>query len=351
MRAPHPCRVASGKGHVYDPALGARDVSIPILEIHQQGRRRLQVLVSEPLDIGRACDGILLADPDLSRRHAEIRPDGDGLAIRDLGSTNGTSVNGQPISGAVRLVPDDVVRLGQTELRVVRLSADAGAGADEAAAPAADDAVVVRTSGGGDDIRHTSIDLVADAVEDQLPDVQALRGDGDTVTIVFSDIESSTEMALRVGDTAWFEVLGVHNEIIRRHLKAYGGTEIKSQGDGFMLTFPSTRRAVQFCIDVQRELAERERETPDTVIRIRIGLHTGEAIMDESGDLFGKHIIVAARIANLADGGEILCSSVAREIASSRGDLEFGEPRAVELKGIEGEQFVYQVVWKEPEPA
>jgi len=330
-------------------------VTIPILEIRQPGRRRLQVLVSEPLDIGRACDGILLADPDLSRTHAEIRPDGDGLAIRDLGSTNGTSVNGQRISGAVRLVPEDVVRLGQTELRIVHLDAAARVGAEAGTAGsavlAADDDVVVRTSGGDDDIRQTSIDRIADAVEDQLPDVKALRGDGDTVTIVFSDIESSTEMALRVGDTAWFEVLGVHNEIIRRHLKAYGGTEIKSQGDGFMLTFPSTRRAVQFCIDVQRELAEREQESPDTAIRIRIGLHTGEAIMDESGDLFGKHIIVAARIANLADGGEILCSSVVREIASSRGDLEFGEPRPVELKGIEGERLVYQVVWRETEPA
>jgi adenylate cyclase len=327
-------------------------VSIPILEIRQPGRRRLQIVVSERLDIGRACDGILLADPDVSRTHAQIRPEGDTLAIKDLGSSNGTLWNGLAISGEARLVPEDLVRLGQTELRLVYLpaSANANAGTDGSMVAVGDDAVV-RSSGGAGGVRETSIDRIAEAVEDELPDVKALRGDGDTVTIVFSDIESSTEMALRVGDTVWFEVLGIHNEIIRRHLKAYGGTEIKSQGDGFMLTFPSTRRGVQFCIDVQRELAERERQDPDTAIRIRIGLHTGEAIVDETGELFGKHIIVAARVANLADGGEILCSSVVREIASSRGDLEFGEPRAVVLKGIEGEALVYQVLWKESESA
>lgn len=324
-------------------------MNIPILEIRQPGRRCLQVVVSEPLEIGRACDGILLADPDVSRRHAELRPEGATIAIRDLGSSNGTSVNGETISGAVRLIAGDRVRLGQTEIRLSPLGASDGGPEGSTASGA--DAVVVRAAGGDEEVRQTSIDRVADAVEDELPDLKSLQGDGDTVTIVFSDIEASTTMALRVGDTAWFEILGVHNEIIRRHLKAFGGTEIKSQGDGFMLTFASTRRAVQFCIDVQRELAEREKEEPDNAIRIRIGLHTGEAIMDERGDLFGKHIIVAARIANLADGGEILCSSVVHEIASSRGDLQFGEGRTVQLKGIDGDQRVYEVVWEERERA
>jgi class 3 adenylate cyclase len=324
-------------------------VSIPILEIRQPGRRPLQVVVSERLDIGRACDGILLADPDVSRRHAELSREGDTLMIRDLGSTNGTSINGSRISGAVRMIPDDVVKVGLTELRLVYLPTEAETPESASGAAPAADAVVKAHAGGDDDIRLTSIERVADSVEENLPDIQSLRGDGDTVTIVFSDIESSTEMTLGLGDSKWFEVLGAHNEVIRRHLKAYGGTEIKSQGDGFMLTFPSTRRAVQFCIDVQRELAGREREDPETAIRIRIGLHTGEAIMDESGDLFGKHIIVAARVANLADGREILCSNVVREIASSRGDLDFGEPREVQLKGISGTTVVHQVLWEESE--
>jgi class 3 adenylate cyclase len=186
---------------------------------------------------------------------------------------------------------------------------------------------------------------VAAAVQEDRPQVGHANADGDTVTIVFSDIESSTERALALGDGRWYEVLQEHNRIVRTNLRHFGGTEIKSQGDGFMLTFQSARRAVQFCTAVQQELASWARKHPDDAVRIRIGLHTGEAIVDDDGDLFGKHIIVAARIANLADGGQILVSNVVKEITSSRGDLAFGDPIEVTLKGIDGPQPVYEVLW------
>jgi class 3 adenylate cyclase len=141
-------------------------------------------------------------------------------------------------------------------------------------------------------------------------------------------------------------VLATHNRIVRTNLRSFGGTEIKAQGDGFMLTFTSARRAVQFAVSVQQELARWSRDNPEEAVRIRIGAHTGEAIMDDEGDLFGKHIIVAARIANLADGAEILVSNVVREITSSRGDIRFGQARPVTLKGIEGEHEVSEVLWE-----
>ena len=131
----------------------------------------------------------------------------------------------------------------------------------------------------------------------------------------------------------WFDVLGIHNDIVRRNVATFGGKEIKSQGDGFMLTFPSARKAVQACISVQQELGVLAHRSPDVAVRIRIGLHTGEAIVDDEGDLFGKHIIIAARVANLADGGQILASRVVREIASSRGDLDFGPGREGRAQG------------------
>ena len=70
-----------------------------------------------------------------------------------------------------------------------------------------------------------------------------------------------------------------------------------------------------------------------------------QAIVDSEGDLFGKHIIMAARIANLADGGHIFVSSITKEITASRGDLRFGPPQEMELKGIEGIHHVYDVFW------
>ncbi|HYF46040.1 MAG TPA: adenylate/guanylate cyclase domain-containing protein, partial [Acidimicrobiales bacterium] len=84
---------------------------------------------------------------------------------------------------------------------------------------------------------------------------------------------------------------------------------------------------------------------PDEGVRIRMGLHTGEALVSADGDLFGKHVIVAARVANLADGGQVLVSGVTREIASNRGDLSFDEGRPVELKGIDGTYTVYALHW------
>ncbi|MDP3062632.1 MAG: adenylate/guanylate cyclase domain-containing protein, partial [Chloroflexota bacterium] len=80
-------------------------------------------------------------------------------------------------------------------------------------------------------------------------------------------------------------------------------------------------------------------------IRVRMGLHTGEAIK-EGEDFFGKSVIVAARIAGQAKGGEILVSSLLKELTESAGEFAFGEGRAVSLKGISGKHRVFQVEWE-----
>ena len=77
---------------------------------------------------------------------------------------------------------------------------------------------------------------------------------------------------------------------------------------------------------------------------MRIGLHTGEVIR-EGEDFFGKHVNLAARIAGQASGGEILVSSLLKELTDSGGDIPFGEGRVVELKGLSGSHQVYEVVW------
>jgi len=336
----------------------------PLVEVRQPKSKPLVLAVRDSVEIGRDCDGLLLSDPEVSRRHVVLRFDGDSLMVEDLGSTNGTTVNGVAVETSVPLSETDIVCLGNTELQLLRTTGRAGPprkpmpmtgassgprGTTVAAGVAAGSGAVVRGKADASGARMTSIDVVADAVDEERAKVDTLAAAGGTITIVFSDIESSTEMAMSLGDTKWFDVLGEHNEIIRRNLERYDGTEVKSQGDGFMLTFPGARSAMLCMIDVQRDLARRASREPDSPIRIRIGLHTGEAIVDADGDLFGKHIIMAARIANLADGGQILASSITKEITSSRGDLEFGEARDVALKGIDGTYQVYEVVWAEPD--
>src|SRR5439155_8632839 len=145
------------------------------------------------------------------------------------------------------------------------------------------------------DIR-TSIDAVAEAVEDERPDLSGATAPDGTVTIMFSDIEGSTEMTERLGDRRWLEVLREHNAVIRSEVRAHGGFEVKAQGDGFMVAFSSARRALDCAIAVQRAFGSRADEDPEEAIRVRIGMHTGEAIR-ERDDFFGRNVILAARIA------------------------------------------------------
>ncbi|HJR25756.1 MAG TPA: adenylate/guanylate cyclase domain-containing protein [Acidimicrobiales bacterium] len=322
----------------------------PVVVVKQEGRRPLYVEVREPIDVGRECDGLLLSDPQASRRHASLSPRGTGVVVEDLGSTNGTFLDGSQIGSAVVLMPGSVVRIGDTVLQLATEGQPATKAANGAAAPSTvtvgpDASGVVRADPSGPQaLRETSMESVARrAMNDSLPRLQqSVETDHGTITIVFSDIESSTERATAMGDAKWMKVLAAHNEIISRHTSAWDGTVVKNQGDGFMLTFGGARRALRAMIDVQQELAG---SGTTEGIRVRVGVHTGEVIAEE-GDIFGKHVMIAARVGGLAEGAEILVSSIVREIASARGDLIFGEPRAVQLKGIEGEHLVYPLHWE-----
>jgi class 3 adenylate cyclase len=191
---------------------------------------------------------------------------------------------------------------------------------------------------------QTSIDAVLESVHGERPDLRPHAAPDGTVTIMFTDIESSTALAQRLGDRRWLELLREHNAIVRKRVAAHEGFEVKAEGDGFMLAFQSARRALRCAVDIQRAFAERN-EPAEEVIRVRIGLHTGEALK-EGEDFFGKNVILAARIAGQAQGGEILVSSLLRELTESAGDIQFGEGREVELKGLAGSHRVFQVAWE-----
>ena len=193
---------------------------------------------------------------------------------------------------------------------------------------------------------QTSIEAVALSVEQERPDIRPAAAPDGTVTIMFSDIEDSTLLTVKLGDRRWLELLGRHNEIFRRHLAEHGGYEVKSQGDGFMLAFASARRAIKCAIEVQRTLATHRAAHPEDPLKVRIGLHTGETLRAEE-DFFGKNVILAARIAAQARGNEILISSLLRELVSSTDDYVFGEERELELKGLSGRYRVSPVSWSD----
>jgi len=165
-----------------------------------------------------------------------------------------------------------------------------------------------------------------------------------TVTILFSDIEGFAHMTERLGGQGAQQVLREHNDIVRHQVAAHGGFEVKSLGDGFMVAFSSARRALQCSMAIQRAFAAHNESHVDEAVNVRIGLHTGE-LVHEMDDFFGKGVILASRIADQAQGGQILVSSLLKELIESTGDIQFGEGQEVELKGLAGLNRMYEVHW------
>jgi putative ABC transport system ATP-binding protein len=179
----------------------------------------------------------------------------------------------------------------------------------------------------------------------ELHDGQIVREARGTVTIMFSDIVGFGAMTERLGDEHVQEILHTHCAIVREQIAVQGGVEVKSQGDGFMIAFASARRALRCAVAIQRAMAAYD-EHAEAPVRLRIGLHTGEATR-EGYDFFGRSVIVAARIAAAARGGEILVSSLVRELTRGAEEFAFDGGRELELKGLSGLQRAFAVEWEE----
>lgn len=220
-----------------------------VVQVSEPGRTPLCLQLHRPLEIGRDRDGLLLADAMLSRRHLRLSSVAGRVTVEDLGSTNGTLIDGVPVRQPTPLMPGQSVTFGSCRLEVVSPVEDVKRGDDK--------------------VRRTSIDIVAAAAgADRSPMVQTGSG---TLTIVFSDIEGSTRRAELLGDEAWMELLSFHNRLVRRQVERASGYEVKAQGDGFMWAFPSARSAI-LC---SMETCGRWTYTDDRDQRMRCGYESG----------------------------------------------------------------------------
>ncbi|MEE9254055.1 MAG: adenylate/guanylate cyclase domain-containing protein, partial [Pseudomonadales bacterium] len=165
----------------------------------------------------------------------------------------------------------------------------------------------------------------------------------DMYTILFTDIESSTALTQRLGDEKARDVLREHERIVREQLSAHAGAEVKTMGDGFMASFGSASGALECAIAMQKAFAAYN-QLAEEPVRIRVGLNAGEPIAEED-DLFGTAVILAARIAAKADGGEILVSDVVRQLVAGRSFM-FNDRGETELRGFEDPVRVYEVRWE-----
>jgi DNA-binding NarL/FixJ family response regulator len=144
-------------------------------------------------------------------------------------------------------------------------------------------------------------------------------------TVMFSDIVSSTERAVEVGDRRWREELDRHDELVRRELAEHGGREIKTTGDGFLAVFDAPTRAIRCAVGIREGLK-------GLGIDVRIGLHTGEVEL-RGEDVGGIAVNIGSRVADEGSAGDVLATSTVKDLVSGSriGFADLGERR---LKGV-----------------
>jgi class 3 adenylate cyclase len=161
------------------------------------------------------------------------------------------------------------------------------------------------------------------------------------VTLMFTDIEGSTSLTQRLGDSGAQTLLREHNETVRAALGSYHGKEIKHTGDGIMASFFSASRGVGCALQIQQAFAARNAANPEDAVRVRIGLNAGEPIA-EGADLFGASVQLARRICDRAEPGQVLVSDVVRQLVAGKG-FTFEHLGLESLKGFEEPVALHRV--------
>jgi class 3 adenylate cyclase len=153
-------------------------------------------------------------------------------------------------------------------------------------------------------------------------------------TVLFTDLVGSTARLRELGDERWQVLLGEHQAVVRRHLEAFRGREVKTTGDGFLATFDSPARALK-CALAARAGVEA------LGLELRAGIHTGECEILK-GDVSGIAVHLAARVLGAAAPGEVLVSGTVRDLLLGS-DFSFEDRGRHKLKGIEGEWQLFAV--------
>jgi class 3 adenylate cyclase/DNA-binding beta-propeller fold protein YncE len=157
-------------------------------------------------------------------------------------------------------------------------------------------------------------------------------------TVLFTDIVGSTELAARLGDRQWQELVRRHHRTVRNELKRHRGREIDTAGDGFFAIFDRPANAISCAVDIVASLLT-------LGIEIRAGIHVGEVELS-GGKAGGIAVHTGARVLASARSGEILVTGTVKELVAGS-DIEFADRGVAELKGVPGEWRLFAVVQRE----
>jgi class 3 adenylate cyclase len=189
-----------------------------------------------------------------------------------------------------------------------------------------------------------SLAAIVEDVGGEVPGYRKRTSPDGMLTVAFTDIEGSTAMMERIGEARWMAVIFIHNRIVRECVRRHGGDVIKSQGDGFMVTFSSASAALDWAVALQQQLARYNAGETIAPLHVRVGMHTGN-IFQADEDFLGKAVVLAARITGRARGDEILVSAASREYTEHLGRWTYGRPMQLRLKGLTRVECVYSLDW------
>jgi class 3 adenylate cyclase/pimeloyl-ACP methyl ester carboxylesterase len=179
-------------------------------------------------------------------------------------------------------------------------------------------------------------DGVLDVIEEFVTGMRpTMRSDRVLSTVLFTDIVSSTEKAIRMGDAAWKDLLTTHDERARSEIARFRGTYVTSTGDGLLARFDGPARAVR-CAQAIGEAIR------DLGIEIRSGCHTGEIELKDD-DVRGVAVHIGARVMSLAGPSEVFVTSTVRDLTAGSG-LLFEDGGEHDLKGVPDRWHLYRVV-------
>jgi class 3 adenylate cyclase len=164
------------------------------------------------------------------------------------------------------------------------------------------------------------------------------------VTLLFTDLVESSELVEKLGEDRANRIRRSYFRLVRMAARRYGGQEVKNLGDGLMVVFGSAVDAVSSGILIQQTVHQQNLDAPDFPLGVRVGLHAGEPIR-ERDDYFGQPVVIAKRLCDSAQGGQIIVSDLVRSIVGSREEFDFSEVGFLALKGIAGPVLALEVGW------
>ncbi len=259
------------------------------------------------LTIGRGAEVDLRLDwdPSVSLVHAEVIPVGAHWLIADDGvSRNGTFVNGRRLRGRRRLRDGDLIHVGRTVL----------------------------SYGDPTGERREATTLV---------DARSRTG---MVTVLFTDLARSTEMLDALGDADGDRVMRLHLGLLREVAREHGGEEVKSLGDGLMVAFESASAALSCAVQMQQRVASQS-PVEGSGLALRIGVNAGETISVD-GDYFGRTVVIARRLCDIAGDGEIVASDLVRSLLGSASAHRFQSLGPLQLKGLAEAVSASRLDWR-----